>query len=102
MNLIEKYVRRIAREEIMSALADPDTKLTLRVGEEELTRAVNKNNASLPRHMEEEGASITNVPTCDLVAELKRREGVEHVDISPYANATTKAEGPAIVLIVTD
>lgn len=50
----------------------------------------------------EEKRDLSGVPTCELVTELKRREGVEHVDVSPYANATTTAEGPAILLIVTD
>ena len=37
-----------------------------------------------------------------LVDELKRREGVESVSLSPYAEATVPAEGPAVVLVVTD
>ena len=45
---------------------------------------------------------LANIPTCALVEELKRRDGVESVTLSPYAEATVPAEGPAVVLIVTD
>ena len=47
-------------------------------------------------------SSLSEVPTCELVEELKRREGVESVELSPYAEATVAAEGPAVVLVVTD
>ena len=40
--------------------------------------------------------------TMELVAELKRREGVETYEIEPYASRTVNAEGPAIVLVVID
>lgn len=46
--------------------------------------------------------SLSEVPTCELVDELKRREGVEPVSLSPYTEATVPAEGPAVVLVVTD
>lgn len=45
-------------------------------------------------------SSLSEVPTCELVEELKRREGVESVSLSPYAEATVPAEGPAVVLVV--
>lgn len=47
-------------------------------------------------------SSLSDIPTCELVEELRRREGVESVDLSPYAEATVPAEGPAVVLVVTD
>lgn len=40
--------------------------------------------------------------TCDLVAELGKREGVEKTIAEPYEKKNISAEGPAIVLIVTD
>lgn len=45
---------------------------------------------------------LADIPTCALVEELRRREGVESVVLSPYAEAMVPAEGPAVVLIVTD
>lgn len=42
------------------------------------------------------------VATWELVAELKKREGVETHMIGPSASIEVKADGPAIVLVVTD
>ena len=47
-------------------------------------------------------SSRSEVPTCELVEALKRRAGVESVELSPNAAATVPAEGPAVVLVVTD
>lgn len=41
-------------------------------------------------------------PTCDLVNELQKREGVETTIAEPYQDAEVKVNGPAIVLVVTD
>ena len=43
-----------------------------------------------------------NVPTAQLVEELVSRDGVETYRIEPYQLKTLSAEGPALVLIVTD
>lgn len=41
--------------------------------------------------------------TCELVKELKKREGVEEIWIEPFEPKTISVnDGPAIVLIVTD
>ena len=41
--------------------------------------------------------------TCELVEELKKREGVEEIWIEPFEPKTISFnDGPAIVLIVTD
>ena len=47
-------------------------------------------------------AALHNVPTCELVAELRTREGVETTVVEPYAETSIHASGPAIVLNVTD
>lgn len=40
--------------------------------------------------------------TCELVEELKKREGVKEVWAEPHAQKEFSIDGPAIVLIVTD
>lgn len=42
------------------------------------------------------------LPTKDLVEELRRREGVEASTLAPNVEATVKASGPAIVLVIID
>lgn len=45
---------------------------------------------------------IEDLKTCELVEELKKREGVEAHIAEPYENLTITTNGPAIVLVVTD
>lgn len=45
---------------------------------------------------------LKDVATCDLVAELKRREGVEVHNAYPHTYFGAMVEGPAVVLVVTD
>lgn len=45
---------------------------------------------------------LTNIKTCDLVKELRKREGVETKIAEPYEDMTVKVNGPAIVLVVID
>ena len=52
--------------------------------------------------LEPERWALENVPTAQLVEELVSRDGVETYRIEPYQLKTLSAEGPAIVLIVTD
>ena len=52
--------------------------------------------------VKEERWALENVPTAQLVEELVSRDGVETYRIEPYQLKTLSAEGPAIVLIVTD
>lgn len=46
--------------------------------------------------------SLKDIPTCDLVAELETRDGVETNKIGPTASIEIKADGPVVVLMVTD
>ena len=46
--------------------------------------------------------SLEKFETCDLVKELKGREGIETKIAEPYQDIDIKINGPAIVLIVTD
>lgn len=52
--------------------------------------------------VEEERRALKNVPTAQLAEELVSREGVATYRVEPYQLKTLIAEGPAIVLIVTD
>ena len=40
--------------------------------------------------------------TCDLVDELRKREGVETHIAAPYQDVTVSVNGPAVVLVVID
>ena len=45
---------------------------------------------------------INDFKTCELIEELKKREGVEAHWAEPYKDLTVGVNGPAIVLVVTD
>lgn len=45
---------------------------------------------------------LKKIPTKELVDELKIREGVEMTIAEPYEDVTVSANGPAIVLVITD
>ncbi len=45
---------------------------------------------------------LRTVKTCELVEELKTREGVEVKYAEPYKDIDISINGPAIILIVTD
>lgn len=46
--------------------------------------------------------NLENVPTANLVTELRKREGVETTVVEPYQDAAFSVNGPALVLVVTD
>lgn len=45
---------------------------------------------------------MKNIPTRELVEELKTREGVTVKNVEPYQDIEIPVNGPAVVLIVTD
>lgn len=45
---------------------------------------------------------LSKIPTCDLVEELKKREGIETTIAEPYEDVTVSVNGPAIVFVVID
>lgn len=51
-----------------------------------------------------EGATMTlsQIPTKDLVDELRCMEGVDTTVAAPYEDAAVQVNGPAIILVVTD
>lgn len=46
--------------------------------------------------------NLTEAKTCELVEELKTREGVEMHIAEPYEDLTVHVNGPAIVFVVID
>lgn len=52
--------------------------------------------------VEEERRALKNASTEQLVTELSSREGVASYRVEPYQFKTVNAEGPALVLVVTD
>lgn len=48
------------------------------------------------------GSDLHDVPTCELVKELQRREGVETHTAEPYQDVAVSVNGPAVVLVVID
>lgn len=46
--------------------------------------------------------NLENVPTANLITELRKRGGVETTVVEPYQDATVSVNGPALVLVVTD
>lgn len=45
---------------------------------------------------------LKQVETCELVQELKKREGVEIKYAEPYQETAFSVNGPAVILIVID
>ena len=45
---------------------------------------------------------LSEFKTCDLVDELRKREGVETHIAEPYQDVTVSVNGPAAVLVVID
>ena len=45
---------------------------------------------------------LKEIPTCQLVEELKSREGVEQIVVEPYEDFKMNVNGAAVVLIVMD
>ena len=45
---------------------------------------------------------LTKIPTCKLVWESEKREGVEVKIVEPHTDTTIPVSGPAIVLVVID
>lgn len=45
---------------------------------------------------------LKNIPTAQLVEELKKREGVETKIAEPYEKCSINVDGPAVILVVID
>lgn len=45
---------------------------------------------------------IRSYKTCELVEELKTREGVETHVAEPYEDVSVQVNGPAVVLVIID
>lgn len=45
---------------------------------------------------------LSKITTRDLVEELKKREGVNAKQVTPYEDYRVEVNGPAVVLLITD
>ena len=45
---------------------------------------------------------IEEIPTAELVAELKKREGVKVEYAEPYQDKKISVNGPAVILVIID
>lgn len=45
---------------------------------------------------------LKDIPTCKLIEELEKREGVEHIIVAPYEIKKIEVEGPVVMLKVVD
>ena len=45
---------------------------------------------------------LSRIKTCELVSELKKREGVKKIVAEPYQIKDVSEEGPTIILVITD
>ncbi len=45
---------------------------------------------------------LSEIKTCELVAELRSREGVKTIRAEPYQKKEISVEGPAVVFVVID
>lgn len=52
--------------------------------------------------MKRNKTEIRNYKTCELVEELKTREGVETHVAEPYEDVNVQVNGPAIVFVIID
>lgn len=46
--------------------------------------------------------ALASIATCDMVAELSKREGAEVHTAEPYQDVAVSVNGPAVVLVVID
>lgn len=72
------------------------------VEEYALERARKKREAEENHVKEDSCAELKNIPTAQLVQELRSRDGVNEVVFQPHEKASVEVEGPATVLVVTD
>lgn len=46
--------------------------------------------------------NLKDIPTCELVKELEKREGVDCITIAPHQIKKFEIEGPAVILKIID
>ena len=93
MREIEKYLKD--QEERLSFSISVD-KERLEMHEKELARVQEL------LKMFSSANPLSNYKTCELVEELKTREGVETHWAEPYEDKNIQVNGPALVLVVID
>lgn len=77
----------------------PITTIEGRVEEDKLHEALDLALSALRAPTREQ---LSEFKTCDLVDELRKREGVETHIAEPYQDVAVSVNGPAVVLVVID
>ena len=99
MSEIEKYLKD--QEERLSFSISVD-KERLEMHEKELNRVQELLKRFSSEKPEGKTNPLINYKTCELVEELKTREGVETHWAEPYEDKNIQVNGPALVLVVID
>lgn len=99
MSEIEKYLKD--QEERLSFSISVD-KERLEMHEKELIRVQELLKMFSSEKPEGKTNPLSNYITCELVEELKTREGVETHWAEPYEDKNIQVNGPALVLVVID
>lgn len=99
MREIEKYLKD--QEERLSFSISVD-KERLEMHEKELNRVQELLKMFSSEKPEGKTNPLINYKTCELVEELKTREGVETHWAEPYEDKNIQVNGPALVLVVID
>lgn len=92
----------MTREEAIDLVVRGEWIYSLQVGNKEmekLTEAISIIDSALRPVSREQ---LSEFKTCDLVDELRKREGVETHIAEPYQDVTVSVNGPAVVLVVID
>ena len=92
----------MTREEAIDLVVRGEWIYSLQVGNKEmekLTEAISIIDSALRPVSREQ---LSEFKTCDLVDELRKREGVETHIAEPYQDVAVSVNGPAVVLVVID
>lgn len=76
--------------------------LAAAAGNEEAMRSYELFKAGLDALRPVSREQVSEFKTCELVDELRKREGVETHIAEPYQDVTVSVNGPAMVLVVID
>lgn len=99
MSKIEKYLKE--QEKRVEALAN-ENRERMEFREKELGYIRELIKTVFSEKPEGKTNPLSNYKTCELVEELKTREGVETHWAEPYEDKNIQVNGPALVLVVID
>lgn len=99
MSEIEKYLKEQEERLRISIIV---CKERLEMHEKELNRVQELLKMFFSKRTEGKTNPLSNYKTCELVEELKTREGVETHWAEPYEDKNIQVNGPALVFVVID